>query len=170
MDQMLNQLIQHIQSENRYEFTSALSDLRLVIERFTMNRYEEKEMKDYYNLFGDKRLVDYKMQKDDYFLVKNFLFYALLNFPDRSLLTAKCIKVLFDNSALEAICNSVEFFSTKNDETTYELILAITDVDEFGERYNNKRIMDLFVYISEFGGELSKELVKCDLKFSSDSL
>ena len=165
MDKVLFQLFEYIQSKDEYEFTSSLSDLRLVVERYTMNRYKEEEKRDYEKLFYDKKLLDYRMQNEDFLFVKHFLFYVLLNFPDRSLLTAKCIKVLFDESALEAISNCVELFLIKDDKTTYELILAITDQDELGERFKSKRIMDLFIYISEFGGELSKKAVREDLQY-----
>ncbi|MBX3256100.1 MAG: hypothetical protein KF862_18330 [Chitinophagaceae bacterium] len=165
MDEVIKSLIERIESVNDETSMRALSDLRLVVERFTMNRYEEKEESDYRILFYDKTLIDYRLKEDDYDNIKYFLFYILLNLPGKAFFIAKCIKVLYDETANEAICSAVEVFLRKNDEVTYELLLALIDQDQSEIRFVNQRIVALYNKVLNQGGKLSKDLVINDLNY-----
>ena len=156
---MLEELIDNAQSDDQKRFESALLDLRLIIERFTQNRYSEKGVKDYLLLFSNKEFINYRLNSEQLKLVKHFLFFALFNFPDRTVLVAKCIKVLFDTSVREAICVAIKHYMKIDDDATCELIFAITDIGDFENYRSNQKIRTLFKDVSKFGGKNSKEAV-----------
>ena len=161
---MLEELIDNAQSDDQKRFESALLDLRLIIERFTQNRYSEKGVKDYLLLFSNKEFINYRLNSEQLKLVKHFLFFALFNFPDRTVLVAKCIKVLFDTSVREAICVAIKHYMKIDDDATCELIFAITDIGDFENYLSNQKIHDLFTEVSKFGGQYSKEAVTKRIK------
>lgn len=165
MDKVINEIINSSESKERSRFETALSDLRHLIERYTMNRFSNEEQEDYFNTFYNKSLIDYQLNDEKLMLIKHFLFYALLNFPDRAVLVAKCIKVLFEESSREAICAGIEVYMKINDDATSELIFAITDLGDIQNYLSNERIFNLFIEISKFGGKHSKEAVNSQLNY-----
>jgi len=169
MDNILKEIINNAQSAEQKKYEKALLDLRLIIERHTQNRYSDKEKNNYLLLFYDKNLINYRLHAEDLDEIKYFLFFVLFNFPDRAVLVAKCIKVLFDKNIREAICAAIEIYLKKgDDDTTCELIFAITNVGDEKNYLSNKRIIDLFILVSKFGGEYSKEAAKVELKYYND--
>lgn len=165
MDKKIKHIIKKAISNDQDQIETALLDLRLVIERFTMNRYGDKEIPKYLLLFNDKSLIDYHLNNDKIDFIKYFLVYLLFNFPDRAILTAKCIKVLFDISIREVICTGIEKYLTIDDGTTCELIFSITDVGDYEIFFSNQRIINLFKNVSEYGGEYSKAAAIAQLNF-----
>jgi len=165
MDNILKDLLSKAQAKKQKEYENALIDLRLIIERCTQNRYSDEGIANYLLLFYDRSLINYKLNNESLIFIKYFLFYALLNFPDRSVLVAKCIKVLYDISIREAICSAIEINLRKDDNTTCELIFAITDLGDAESYLSDKRILNLFIDISKFGGENSKEVANAELNY-----
>jgi len=161
----LEQLILMAQSSDRKLFEKALIDLRLTIERYTQNRYSEEDNRNYLRLLSDKKLIDIKLTEKEIISFKYFLFYALFNFPDRSVLVAKCIKVLFDVDAREAICVGIDYYMNKDDYTTHELLLAITDVGDEDSYMQNSRIRNMFIKVASQGMAHSKETALSELKY-----
>ena len=159
MDKIIEKILIESQCNERRKFEHALIDLRFIIERCTMNRYGEEEVSDYFKLFYDKKLTDYRLKNEDLIFIKYFLFFILFNFPDRAVLIAKCIKLLFDKSIREAICSAIEIYMKIDDHATCELIFAITNVGDIQNYFANKRIRHLFIKISKFGGKYSREAV-----------
>jgi hypothetical protein len=154
MDDTVKELFNKAKSLGQSE--KALSDIRYLIERNTMNRFGESEKLDYLETFYDKALIDYRLNDDNLEVIKYFLIYLLFNFPDRAGLVAKCLKLLFSTEIREALCTAIEFYMTKDDHTTCELMYAITDVGDPGTYLSNKRIFELFVKLSKHGQEFSK--------------
>lgn len=165
MDNILTSFFNEAQSEDKGTYEPSLSDLRFVIERFTMERYNMNEENDYLKLFYVKSLINYRLDLEKLILVKHFLFYLLLNFPDRAALTGKCIKVLFDRSIYEAIYTAIEVYMEKDDLATCELIYAITNSVDTQAYLKNERIFELFQRILKFGGKYSQNLVKDEFEF-----
>lgn len=165
MDGILQNLLAQIESNDRKQFECALLDLRLIIERFTQNRYEDEETSNYLLLLNDKSLIDYPLSKEELEIIKYFLFFILFNFPDRAVLIAKCIKVLFDKSIREAVCFALEVYMEKDDHATCELMFAITNVGDLPDYFLNKRILDLFQKIAVIGGVNSKEVANAQLYY-----
>ena len=157
MNTTIKKILNEAQDIEKIKFERALVDLKFIIERYTMNRYGDSEVKDYLKLFYDKSLVYYKLKKEELTSIKYFLFFILFNFPDRAVLTAKCIKVLFDESVREAICTGIEIYMEREDDVACELIFAITNLGDMQNYFNNKRIRDLLIKVSKFGGENSKK-------------
>ena len=165
MNDILDDILIKIQSNQQKKFENALLDLRLLIERYTQNRYGEDEIKNYILLFTDRSLINYRLNNEELIQIKYLLFFLLFNFPDRAVLVAKCIKVLFDINVREAICAGIELYMKKDDHATCELIFAITNVGDEEIYFSNKRIIDLFIEVSKFGGEYSKEAANNQLKY-----
>lgn len=165
MDSIIKHLIFQSESEDENQFEEALTDLRFLIERKVMNRFDESEESDYLKLFYNKKLIDYKIADDDFRLIKQSLVYLLFNFPDRSILIAKCLKVLFDHLIVEALCNGIEVYMRKNDLATSELIYAITNSYDNQSYLKNSRIFQVFQEVALSGGKYSAEIVKDEFKF-----
>jgi hypothetical protein len=164
MDDALEKLCTGAQSEMSNEFESALFDLRLIIERHNQDRFDEKQTANYLTWLRNKKLIDYRFDQRYLTPIKHFLFFILFNFPDRSVLVAKCIKVLFDKSAWTAICAGIKIYM-KDDDTCCELIFAITDLDD-NDWYDRQEIVGLFEEIRRSGGEYSRYAAESALKFS----
>lgn len=165
MDGVIQNILSRIESNDKNAFERALADLRLIIERFTQNRYDDKEIPNYLILFNDKTLIEYRLQDKNLKIIKYFLFFILFNFPDRATLTAKCIKVLFDTSIREGVCRAIEIYMEEDDHTTCELIFAITDVGDIQEYFSNQRILRLFKKIAVIGGKNSRGVAKAQLDY-----
>jgi len=168
MDNVIKEILIGSQSDKREVFKNSLQDLRLIIERYTQNRYSEDGISNYLLLFCDKSLISYRLKTEDVNYLKHYLFFMILNFPDRAVLIAKCIKVLFDTTIREAICGAIELYMEKDDDTTCELIFAITDFGDIQNIFSNKRIFNLFIEISKSGGENSREAVRSQLRNYKD--
>jgi hypothetical protein len=163
MEQTLQSLIDNILSNEREKFESGLLDLRLIIERYTMDRYTEEDRNSYMLLFQNPSFNEFKLDEKTLDFLKYLLFYAILSFPDRSTLIAKCIKVFLDESLREAICAVIEIYMTKDDDTTCELIFAITNLgDNF---FENERIFNLFTRVANVGGKSSREAVNAQFDY-----
>ena len=67
---------------------NALDDLGWLVERHTTDRYGEPE---YGLFFYEKQLVNQTLDEQDMCHITCFLFYLLLNYPDRSPRTAWCL-------------------------------------------------------------------------------
>ena len=158
MKKILDDIFEMSLSEEQNEFESALSDLRYIIERHTMNRYSESERKDYITLFSNKNLIDYKLKSSDINLVKYFLFYILFNFSDRAIFAARGIKVLFDKSIWEAICNAINIYLEIDDHTTCELVFGIINLGD-SDYFSNEKVINTFKKVIAFGGPFSREAV-----------
>lgn len=154
----LPELLSRAQSTRREEMENALLDLRFLIERATMNRYNTDDEDEYKILFTDQTLLGVKLNADHLVTIRYFLFFLMLNYPDRAVLTAKCIKVLFDTSLREGIINLIRIYMEKDDDATCELIFAIMNV---GDHYhiNNRDTLDVFKTILQKGGASSREAV-----------
>jgi hypothetical protein len=161
MDDILQQLIKESQSDNRKSFENSLMDLRFTIERYTEGKYGENYTAAYLGYFRDKSLIEHRFTDENLLLVKHFLFYGLFNYPDRAVLFAKCIKVLYDKSAREAICAGIERYIA-DDDATCELIFGITNLDD-EDWQENSRIVELFRRIAKVGGEYSSYAAKTSL-------
>src|ERR1700752_1699011 len=110
MKKVILDLIGLTQAKDKNVFEKALSDLRYVIDRFTMDRYSVDEEADYSSIFYNKNLVECRLKSEELNYITHYLFFALFNFPDRAVLIAKCIKSLFDISVREAICTAIECY------------------------------------------------------------
>lgn len=162
MKRLLNSIYNSIESPNIDAAEKGLQDLRLLIERFTMNRYDQEYQGEYADLFNDKNLLDKKLSQSDLTDLKRFIFYILINHPHLSTLAAKCLKVLFDKSIRLGISNLIELYCEKDDHTTCELIFAITNYGDF-DYFKNEEILSAFRKVVHKGGSYSKEVIETEI-------
>jgi hypothetical protein len=142
-------------SESKMIYEAALIDLRLLIERKVQNRYSVADDTEYSVLFSDQMLLPVRLTDDELDAARYFAFFMLFNYYDRSIFTAKCIKSFLDRNIRQAICVGIYFYLKRSDETTCELIYAITDVGDDEEILTNEIVKDCFDYVIEAGGQMS---------------
>jgi len=73
-------------------------------------------------------------------------------------LAAKCIKVCFDKTLQESICNGIQIYHKLDDDVTCELIFAITDFGDF-DYFSDKRIVAEFKNVLKYGGNQSQSII-----------
>lgn len=134
-DTILNRLLNDCKSQNIELALESLDDLGYLIERFTLIRSEEdsnKIIEEYKALFYRKELIAIELSKDNYDYILYYLFYLLMNFPDRSSRTAWCLGKCYDKSIQKGVRLAAEtFMILGNDDTVVYLLKAITDINEF---------------------------------------
>lgn len=116
----------------------ALQDLGYLIEK---NILLNIKLSDYEYLFYDSDLLNLTLEPEELEYLKVYLFFMILNNADRSSKIAWCLGKLHDKSMVEGICQLIEFFLKKNDETVFYLVKAITDVFDFKEL--SERVLNL---------------------------
>jgi hypothetical protein len=137
---ILERLFEDCKSHNPEDALKAMIDLKNLIKRHTGNKYEDNGFD---NLFSHRNeLVALRLEHNDIMQITYFLFYLLMNFPDRSANTARCLVKCYDKSIVEGICQAIEVYYLKCDETTCHLTDAITHIYPFDEL--NERVIILF--------------------------
>lgn len=113
----------------------AISYLELLIEKHTTKRLEASA---YDELFtGRPALLPLLLTPQDLTNIKYFLFYLLMNYPDRSAAAARCLVKCYDKTMLEGACRAIDAYWQQCDETTCYLTDVIThsgSFEEFGDR------------------------------------
>ena len=89
MNKHLKNLIEKSKSENFEKANSALSDLGLLVERHTQNRYLEE---DYLTLFGfNEEIFDLRLTDNEVEYLVSFFFYHILNKKEHAVTAAWCL-------------------------------------------------------------------------------
>lgn len=133
----------------------SIQDLRLLIERYTMNRYSKDDEHEYMILFSDQSLLHVRLTQEDINAIKIEIFYMILRYSEYSVLFAKCIKVFFDSELWGAIRKCIYAYINE-DDTICELIFAITDTKARWEQDEANR--KVLIYVSKNGGEQSRRI------------
>lgn len=167
---LLNEVLIKCKSDNNEEREEGFTDLRFLIERYTQNRYDRSSEEEYKLLFYNLKLLDVRLTEEEFEYIKNFLYYSILNVKDNtSILIAKCIKVTYDYSSIEAICKLIEYYAQVDDITTDVLILAINNQFDDGSHFKNERIVSVYKHILKNGGKYSKERINYIFNFYKEN-
>ncbi|MBO9730875.1 MAG: hypothetical protein J7623_19705 [Chitinophaga sp.] len=125
----------------------AIHYLELLIEKHTTKRLADAA---YDELFaGRHTLLPLQLTAQDLTNIKYFLFYLLMNYPDRSAATARCLVKCYDKTLVEGACRAIDAYWQQCDETTCHLTDVIThsgSFEDFGDR-----VLPLFRKLKEEG-------------------
>lgn len=141
----------------------SIKDLELLIERHTQDRYFEIE---YLSLFTNKKFYDVVLEADEANHIVYFLFFLLLNFPDRSPLTAHAVTKCYNFHILVAVSQGIELYMNKNDITTINLIKHITN--SYYLNLLDKNIINIFNNVIKNGMPESKAFLIEEFQFFKD--
>ena len=130
------------------EIREAIQDLGLLMERHTQKRYGESN----YEILFKNNLYEVRLTQQQADYIFFFLFYLLLNFPDRSAYVALALTKCYCYDMTEAACQGIELYMKKDDFTCVNLIKAIRN-----SRDLDKRTIDLFNIVRSEGLYHSKE-------------
>ncbi|SJZ62936.1 hypothetical protein SAMN04488128_101977 [Chitinophaga eiseniae] len=112
----------------------ALSDLASLLERHALNKYEDPAG-------AEKRLhrpdlADLRLEAAEMTAFKHFLFFMLMNYPDRASSVAHCLKKCYDPALTTGLCQAIAAYWQQDDAATVQLTDAITyaqGYDQFSE-------------------------------------
>ena len=144
---ILQQLFEQCQAPLDAGATAAINDLSAIIERHTLKKYGDAEYDA--RLAHRPELQQLHLEDSDLTAVKHFLFYLLLNYPDRAATAARGLVKCYDPAITEGICQAIELYWQKDDEATSCLTDAITyarSYEQFGDR-----VMTLFKKLHQEG-------------------
>lgn len=140
MNKHLLELIKKSKSDDLGVANDALSDLGLLVERHTQNRYSEK---DYLTLLGnDDDLYNLRLTDNEAELLAAFFFYYMLNKNEHGITLAWCLGKCYNMDILEGMKNLLKNFST-NDEVVLQLLYSINAL------FGLKTIMPLLLDLKE---------------------
>jgi hypothetical protein len=144
---VLEQLFKACSAPDVTAGSAAIKQLEHLIEKHTTKRLEEAAYKE---LFSQQpELQDLLLASNDVTRITWFLFYLLMNYPDRSAATARCLVKCYNKSMIEGACQAIEVYWQKCDETTCYLTDVITHAgsfEEFGDR-----VLTLFRQLKQDG-------------------
>jgi hypothetical protein len=144
---LLEQLFSDARMPDLTAGLAALKHLEQVIEKHTSKRLDEEG---YRQLFaGREDLLHLQLDNNDLTHITYFLFYVLMNYPDRSAATARCLVKCYDKSMMEGICQAMEVYWQQCDETTCYLTDVITHSCSFEEF--SPHVLRLFKQLKEAG-------------------
>jgi len=129
MDTTILELLNNCRSSNLDSGLKALDDLGYLIEKNTIVNADDN-----YNLiFYRKELTNHLLDEETKRCIEYFLFFMLLNYPDRASRTAWCLIKCCNKEFQEALCQAIELYFDKDDITVCYLVRAITNISEFEE-------------------------------------
>jgi hypothetical protein len=167
-DNVLDDILTCAKSEKIEIAEIALIDLRLLIEVSNYKSLTAKQKLNYTVLLSNEYLIKVQISENDREYISGFLLYILFEFKDRSVLAAKCLKVLDVDKIKSAICAGIMYYLHIDDHTACELIMALTDSLDLQQIKFNSEIMDVFAKVIKDGGEYSKEAVNMVLSLAND--
>lgn len=113
---------------------SALSDMAAFLERHALNKYDGPGGAD--QLVHRPGLAALRPTPAEVAALKHFLFFMLMNYPDRAAAVARCLKKCYDPALTTGLCQAIAVYWQDNDAVTVQLTDAITysqEYDQFSE-------------------------------------
>ncbi|HVI44800.1 MAG TPA: hypothetical protein VM802_08015 [Chitinophaga sp.] len=148
---ILEKLLDDCMNSNTQTATLLLEKL---IDRHTRQLYND----DYTEAFRHhEELLPLQLDTRDIFHIRNFLFYLLLNHPDKAAPAASCLVRCYDKTIWTSICQAIELYYLKDDQATCHLTDAITysgSFEEFGDH-----ILSLFRKLEKEGLPATRKLM-----------
>lgn len=154
---MKNEILQELKTGSLLPDATAaneyLTDMMLLLERHTQHRYAEED----FPVIRVERGTQLIIEEDDVWELIYFLFYVLLNHPDRAWAAAWALGKCYGHDIREGLCQGIESYMRKDDTTTFYLIKAISDSHPMNEL--DERTRSLFEKVSQDGMPQSREFV-----------
>lgn len=133
MQILLKQLMTDCQSAPA-QAMPALTDLAALLERHALNKYEDPAGAE--KLAHRPDLAALRLDAEEVTSLQHFLFFMLMNYPDRAASTARCLKKCYDASLTTGLCQAIALYWQQDDAATVQLTNAITQsqgFDQFSE-------------------------------------
>jgi hypothetical protein len=128
----IKSLIQKTASSNLDDAMHSLTDLGLLIERHTQNRYADK---DYLLLFGsNEELYHLVLKNDEVEYIVQFLFYHIMNIQIHPVTVAWCLGKCYGFDIYDGIINLFKIFKGE-DDICQQLIFSMTSLFEREDMY-----------------------------------
>ena len=125
MNKYLEELIEKSKSENLDTVNDALTDLGLLVERHTQNRYGEE---DYLTLLGnDEKLFNLRLTENEVELLTCFFFYHILNVSVHPVTVAWCLGKCYNMNILRGMTHLLDIFCS-DDDVTLQLLYSINSL------------------------------------------
>lgn len=109
----------------------ALNDLAALLERHTLNKYEDPASRE--KLAHRPDLADLRLGTGDVTAFKHLLFFLLMNYPDRAAAAARCLKKCYDPALTTGLCQAIALYWQQDDAATVQLTDAITYSQEYDQ-------------------------------------
>ncbi|NLR66453.1 hypothetical protein HGH92_19245 [Chitinophaga varians] len=109
----------------------ALTDLAALLERHALNKYEDPAGSA--KLAHRPDLSALRLTAADVTSLKHFLFFMLMNYPDRAAATARCLKKCYDPALTTGLCQAIALYWQQDDAATTQLTDAISQSQGFGQ-------------------------------------
>lgn len=133
MNILLKNLMLKSLSDDLNEVNDSLTDLGLLTERHTQDRYSEEE---YLNLLDNNyELYNYKLSDNEVSYIVHFLFYHILNVQKQKVTVAWCLGKCYGLDIYKGIINLFRVFK-EEDETCQQLIFSMTSLFEIDGMYD----------------------------------
>jgi hypothetical protein len=116
----------------------ALADLAALLERHALNKYEDPAVSE--QLAHRPDVATLRLTAAAVTSIKHFLFFMLMNYPDRAAATARCLKKCYDPALTTGLCQAIALYWQQDDAATVQLTEAITQsqgFDQFSETVLN---------------------------------
>ncbi|QJB33025.1 hypothetical protein HF324_17190 [Chitinophaga oryzae] len=123
MQAPLEQLMTDSQAEPA-RASQALGDLAALLERHALNRYEDPAGAE--QLVHRPDLAALRLEPAEMTALKHFLFFMLMNYPDRAAAVAHCLKKCYDPALATGLCQAIAVYWQQDDDATVALTDAIT--------------------------------------------
>ncbi|MBC9911849.1 hypothetical protein [Chitinophaga varians] len=133
MQILLKQLMTDCQSAPE-QAMPALSDLAALLERHALNKYEDPAGGE--KLAHRPDLAALRLEAGEVTSLKHWLFFMLMNYPDRAAPVARCLKKCYDAALTTGLCQAIARYWQQDDAATVQLTDAITQsqgFDQFSE-------------------------------------
>jgi hypothetical protein len=130
-----------------------LTDIMLLLERHTQGRYAEEG----FPAIRVEQQGKIRLDDEDVRELICFLFYVLLNHPDRAWAAAWALGKCYGHDIVEGVCQGIELYWQKDDQTCFYLIKAISDSHQMNEL--SPRVMTLFRIVGKEGLPQSRQFL-----------
>lgn len=109
----------------------ALSDMAALPERHVLNKYDDPAGAD--KLVHRPGLAALRPTPAEVAALKHFLFFMLMNYPDRAAAVARCLKKCYDPALTTGLCQAIAAYWQDDDAATVQLTEAITSSQGYGQ-------------------------------------
>lgn len=109
----------------------AFADLAALLERHALNKYEDPAGAE--KLVHRPDLAALRLETADMTALKHFLFFMLMNYPDRAAAAARCLKKCYDPALTTGLCQAIALYWQQDDAATLQLTDAITQSQGFDQ-------------------------------------
>lgn len=162
MNYDLKELIANCEGEDLKNSLIALQDLGYLTERHLMRRYNDET---YFVIFNNKNIYRLYITDDECEEIIHFLFYVILNYPDRSNEAAWCLRKCADKKFTMALNNCIELFLARNESSTVTFLIDALSLAYSDPNTIDEGVVKIFLNVYEKGLANSKEVALENIKF-----